>query len=198
VNALIFVATLIAAESDSTKGWIGLMVAPGEVDGVKCARVLAVAPLGPSVRKIARGDCIASADGRSVFDVDSLNEVVASRAVGDLLRLRIGARLVEVAVAPRPVNAFAVLCEESKRGRPRVRIAFDGKRVEIEMRERASVGDARAAIGAPASARPLINPRMRCDGTASPMILDATDTSELENDDQVVFYLPRLPPVPLP
>jgi hypothetical protein len=105
----------------------------------------------------------------------------------DIVVLRIQDRLVALEVGPRPDDAFAILCEERKRANPRVRIAFDGRKLETEFPVRATIADARKAINAPRSARAILNPRVRCDETATPVVVDAAEELQLENDDSVVF-----------
>ena len=55
------------------------------------------------------------------------------------------------------------------------------------MPDGATVAQARKAVGASKAARAVINPRIKCDQTATPVLVDAPEHFPLENNDSVVF-----------
>lgn len=189
MKVMALIALLWGAEPAEVepKTWLGLMVVPTKQSATPCALVVAVAPAGPAAGKVTRGECISAIDGIEVTDAESFAEVTRYKANGDLVVLQVATRAVLLTAATRPKDGFRILCEERKLGRPHVRVAFDGRKIEIDMPDGATVVEARKAIGASKSARAMINPRLQCDQTATPVVVDAPDHFRLENNDSVVF-----------
>lgn len=182
----LLIALLVGGSPSPGSAWLGLLVVPGSDEGVACAQVVAVAPSGPSYGKLATSDCIRSADGKSVSDVESLASAIHGKSA-ELVRLEVARGFVEVRLATQPANALEVLCEARKRGPAHVRVAFGGKNIEVDFQGRPTVADARKAVGASSSARAMINPRMQCNQTASAVMVDVPDATLLENNDWVIF-----------
>ena len=189
MKALAVIALLLAAEPAEfePKTWLGLMVVPTKLAATRCALVVAVAPSGPAAGRIARGECISAVDGIEVTDAESFTAVTRKKVNGDLVVVQVADRSVLLKVVARPDDGFLILCKQRKLGTPHVRVAFDGRKIEIEMPDGATVAEARKAIGAPKVARAMINPRIQCDQTATPVVVDAPEDFLLENNDSVVF-----------
>jgi hypothetical protein len=186
----ILTAMVLAAEPSPQAVWLGVVVEPSLRNSIRCAEVITTVPRSPSAGVLQPGDCIERADGLSVFDNESLAGISSKHKAGDVLTLVLsGGRNVSLANAKLPASAREMRCASAQSAVARITVHMPGKVEPERLRFSPSIriSDVRRRTAGARELPFILVSRRNCVTGADESIVDARDSAELLDEDEVFF-----------